>query len=421
MVKRFLFACFCLIFFGTYAQNGTVSPYSFFGVGDFRSNGTVDNQMMGGVSMYGDSIHINLQNPAAYSELGLTAYSAAISHRELRLEDSAERQNSSITNLDYLAIGLPVGKKVGVGFGLMPYSSVGYRLSEQRLNAEQDTINNVFTGEGGINRVYLSVGFQPIKNVSLGATVNYNFGNLENRRLQTVQNVQFGTIDNRASKITGFDFNYTATYTPTIKEKYTLYTFLGFDTQVNLTAENTQRIGSFSTTNGQDIEVVDVDLEAQNLRNTDLRIPTTFKGGLGFGENKKWFVGGEYSFQKMSEFQNPFLGVENATYQDASSYALGAYFVPKYNSITGYLNRVTYRAGLRYDVTGLVVNEQAIDDFGITFGVGLPLGATFSNVNLGFELGRRGTTKANLVRESYLKVNVGLSLNDKWFIKRKIN
>jgi len=164
-----------------------------------------------------------------------------------------------------------------------------------------------------------------------------------------------------------------------------------------------------------------VDLEAQNLRNTDLRIPTTFKGGLGFGENKKWFVGGEYSFQKMSEFQNPFLGVENATYQDASSYALGAYFVPKYNSITGYLNRVTYRAGLRYDVTGLVVNEQAIDDFGITFGVGLPLGATFSNVNLGFELGRRGTTKANLVRESYLKVNVGFSLNDKWFIKRKIN
>ncbi|RNC92634.1 MAG: hypothetical protein ED555_06040 [Allomuricauda sp.] len=421
MVKRYLFTLFCFVFFISYSQNGTVSPYSFFGIGDLRNSGTVDNQMMGGISMYGDSIHINLQNPAAYSKLALTAYTAAISHTEVRLEDFNELQNSSVTNLDYLAIGFPLGKKVGMGFGLMPYTSLGYQLVDERTNAAQDTITNVFSGEGGINRAYLSIGFEPIKNVSLGATINYNFGNLDNQRLQTVQDVQLGTIDRRLSKINGFDFNYAVTYTPTIKEKYTLYTFAGFDTQVNLTSENSQRIGSFSTTTGQDIEVIDVDLDAQNLRRTELKIPTTFKGGLGFGENKKWFVGGEYSFQKMSEFENTFLGIANASYQDASSYAFGAYYIPNYNSITNYLSRITYRAGVRYDVTGLVVNEQAIDNFGITFGLGLPLGNAFSNLNLGFELGRRGTTVANLVRESYLKINVGLSLNDKWFLKRKIN
>ncbi len=421
MVKRFLFAFFCLIFFESYTQNGTVSPYSFFGIGDLRDKGTVENQMMGGISMYGDSIHVNLRNPAAFSKLRLTAYTASISHTEFRLEDFTELQNSSVTNLDYLAIGFPVAKKVGMGFGIMPYSSIGYQLVDERTNSAQDTVINVFTGEGGINRAFLSIGFEPIKNLSLGATINYNFGTLENQRLQSVEDVQFGTIDSRDSKINGFDFNYTATYTPTIKNKYTLYTFLGFDTQVNLLSENSQRIGSFSTTSGQEIEVIDVDLDAQNLRRTELKIPTTFTGGLGFGENKKWFVGAEYSFQKMSEFENAFLGVENATYQDASSYAFGGYYIPNHTSITSYLNRVTYRAGLRYDVSGLVVNDQAIDNFGITFGLGLPLGNAFSNVNLGFELGRRGTTVANLVRESYLKINVGLSLNDQWFLKRKIN
>lgn len=381
--------------------------------------------MMGGISMYGDSIHINLRNPAAYSKLGLTAYTASISHTEFRLEDFTEQQNTSVTNLDYLAIGFPLAKKVGLGFGLMPYSSIGYQLVDERPNSAQDTVTNVFSGAGGINRAFISIGFEPIKNISLGATVNYNFGNLENQRLQTVQNVQFGTIDNRDSKITGFDFNYTATYTPKIKDKYTLYVFAGFNTQVNLLSENSQRIGSFSTSTGQEIEVVDVNLDAQNLRRTELKIPTIFTGGLGFGENKKWFLGAEYSFQKMSEFENAFLGTENTTYQDASSIAFGGYYVPDHTSINSYFNRITYRAGLRYDVTGLVVNQQAIDNFGITFGLGLPLANSFtnpfSNLNLGFELGRRGTTVADLVRESYLKVNIGLSLNDRWFLKRKIN
>ncbi len=425
MVKRFLIAFFCLTFFGINAQNGTISPYSFFGIGDLRDNGTVDNQMMGGISMYADSIHVNLRNPAAFSKLKLTAYTVGLSHQEFRLKDFTEQQNISVTNLDYLVIGLPIANGVGVGFGLMPYTSVGYELTDQRTNAAQDTITNVFTGEGGINRAFFSLGFEPIKNLSLGATVNFNFGTLENRRLETIDGVQFGTIDNRESRINGFDFNYTATYTPTIKDKYTLYSYLGFDTQVNLLSENTRSVGSFSTTNGQEIEVIDVDLDAQNLRRTELKIPTTTTIGLGFGENKKWFMGGEYSFQKMSEFENSFLGAENASYEDASTYAFGGYFIPNYNSLTNYFNRITYRAGLRYDKTGLIVNDKAIENFGITFGIGLPLGGTttdrFSNLNIGFELGRRGTTDANLIEESYLKINVGLSLNSLWFQKRKIN
>jgi hypothetical protein len=69
----------------------------------------------------------------------------------------------------------------------------------------------------------------------------------------------------------------------------------------------------------------------------------------------------------------------------------------------------------------MVVNDVDINNFGITFGVGLPLGRSLSNLNLGFELGKRGTTRADLVEENYLKINIGISLNDRWFRKRKIN
>lgn len=72
----------------------------------------------------------------------------------------------------------------------------------------------------------------------------------------------------------------------------------------------------------------------------------------------------------------------------------------------------------------MVVNNEDITDFGITFGVGLPLDATndpFSNINIGFEIGKRGTTSADLIQENYFKINLGISLNAKWFNKRTIN
>ena len=56
-----------------------------------------------------------------------------------------------------------------------------------------------------------------------------------------------------------------------------------------------------------------------------------------------------------------------------------------------------------------------------TLGVGLPLGGTFSNVNIGFELGKRGTTNAGLIQENYANFTLALSLNDRWFVKRKFD
>ena len=425
MVKNFVIALMCLIVYGSYAQNGTISPYSIFGVGDARNLGTIENRSMGGLQMYADSIHLNLRNPAAFSKLRLTAYSGAISHREFRLKDNVEEQNVSVTNLEYLAIGFPLAPNVGIGFGLQPYTSVGYDLVGESLNAVGDTITNVFSGEGGLNRVFVSLGFQPIKNVSLGASANFSFGTLEYQRIQSVQNVQFGTLDLRRSRINGFDMAFSGNYTPSVWYKYNLFLYAGVDTQVNLVSENTERIGSFSTQTGQEIEVINVDLEAQNLRNTELKIPTRTTLGLGFGEDKKWFIGGEYAFQQLSTFENAFLGQDNVSYNDASTIALGGYFVPNYAAISGIFNRITYRAGLRYDQTGLVVSDKEINNFGITFGFGIPITGTgsdrFSNLNVGFELGRRGTRAAGLVEESYLNINIGLSLNDRWFLKRRIN
>ena len=423
MVKKIVLLILCLTAIASYSQsgNGTVSPYSFGGIGDFRPQTTIENQAMGGLSMYTDSIHVNLNNPAAYGKIKLVTFSAAGGHKEVKLKDFTDEQSSSVTSLEYIALAFPITPKFGVGIGILPYTAVGYNVFSETTNATQDTVINQFSGDGGLNKAFLSAGYEITKNLHVGATVNFSFGNLQYQSLQSIEGVQYGTIDIRESEISGYDFNYGATYTPSIKNKYTLFSSVTVNTQANLVSSNTERLGSFSLSTGEEIEVRDVNLEPDNLRNTELKIPTITTFGLGFGRDKKWFLGAEYSFQAASSFRNDFIDPENVAYEDANTFRVGGYFIPDYASFTSYLKRITYRAGARTSKTGLLVNDTSIHDFGITFGLGLPVGGGFSNMNVGFEYGKRGTTVASLIEESYFKVSVGLSFNDKWFQKRKIN
>lgn len=428
MIKKLGFVIACLAVTGMYAQDGSISPYSYFGLGDIREAGTVENQMMGDIGVYADSIHVNLKNPAAFSKLGIrgrddfgiTTYTAGISHKQLRFKSFAEEQSSAVTNLDYLALALSLKKGLGLGFGLRPYSSVGYNF-EELLGVEGSMVLNQYSGEGGINKVFVSLGYELIKDLSVGVTVNYNFGSIESLRVQSTENVLFGAKDKRTSRIGGFDLNYALNYTPAMGDKHTLFTSVRVNTQANLSARNTKQIGSFSLSTNQDIELIDVNLEAQGLQDTGVKIPTTTTLGLGYGENMKWFLGAEYSYQQLGDFKNEFLEIDNLVYENASTFAFGGFYIPNRSSFVSYFSRITYRAGFRYAKTGMVINDKDVNNLGITFGLGLPLGNNLSNLNLGFELGRRGTSAADLIEESYIKVNVGLSLNDQWFRKRKIN
>ena len=434
MIKKIGFAIVCFAFFGAYAQNGTVSPYSSLGIGEIRSGTTIENQMMGGIGMFADSIHINLQNPAAYADLGvefgetfgITAYTAGISYNQVTLDNGIVEESTSITNLEYLALGFTLRRNLGFGFGITPRSSVGYNLeSEINQDTDEPNIVNSYSGAGGLNRAYASIGWGITDNLKIGVTANVNFGTIESSRIQLVENVQLATFDEKESRITGVDFNYAVNYTPRFKDKYRLHTSIRVNTQANLTSSNIQRIGSVvsdeqSPSFGAELEFEEVDLGAIGLKETEVKIPTIATFGLGFGQDAKWFLGGELSFQDWGEYVNPFLQADNVAYKTANTFALGGFWVPNHTSFK-FLQRITYRAGLRMEKTGMVVGGNEVDNFGITFGVGLPLSRSFSNVNIGFDLGKQGTTEGNLIEEGYFKINVGLSLNDQWFRKSKIN
>ncbi len=410
MIKKILVLMIVLVTAITSAQQATSSPYSFFGIGSLNFKGTVENRMMGGISMFSDSIHTNLQNPSGLSYLKLVNFTVGGNHNRTTQKNAFESAESTSTSINYLSLAVPVGEKMGLAFGLLPLTSVGYKLESQ---SGEQLFNN--RGSGGLNKVFLSGGYQVTPNFSLGVDVSYNFGNIENTTILSQEDVEFGTRETNRSDLSGLNFNFGATYRRMVSETLELVSGVTYAPETDLNSENFRQFATVFILNESinvDVEVLDVDIE-----DTKLTFPSELTIGLGIGKPRQWFAGVEYTSQKTSNFTNRSFTLENVEFKDASRFKLGGFFVPNYNATSSYWNRVTYRAGGRYEETGLVINGQAINEFGISFGVGLPVGRLFSNVNIGFEVGQRGTTNSGLVKENFFNTFISLSLNDRWFIK----
>ena len=412
MIKNILISSLLLLTIAGFAQQGTSSPYSYYGIGDLKFNGTVDTRAMGGLGIMTDSIHLNLQNPAALPSLKLTNYLLGGTYNATTIKNSSASEKARTASLDYMALAFPIGK-FGFSFGLMPYSSVGYKIRKT-----EPTRNSNYTGSGNLNKAFLATGYQITPKWSVGAEFGYQFGLTETNASVFLTNpaAQFGSRELNTSELSGVRFN-TGTIYKTKFKKFDIISSITYTPGSTLKSNNTRNIAKIITNFGGN-EVV-VDSRNVNINDADLKMPSKFAFGSGIGLIKKWFVGFESSFQQSRDFPVQISPTAVASYQEATKFVVGGYYIPNYNSFTNYFNKVTYRAGLRFENTGLVINGQAINDSALTFGCGLPLGGSFSNINVGVELGKKGTTQSNLIQENYVNMSIGFSFNDKWFVKRK--
>jgi len=413
MLKQIIFAVMLLITGVSIAQNGTTSPYSFFGIGEQKFKGTAENRAMGGLSVYSDSIHLNIQNPASVAKLQLVNYAISGSYKYVTQKTETETQDATSTTLDYLAIGIPMGK-FGVSFGILPFSTVGYKLE-----TITDSVISQYSGTGGLNKVFMAVAYQFTPKFAFGIDANYNFGNIEKKVLIDEFDNQFGTREVLRSDLMGFSFNFGAEYKTKVNEYLELTTMATYSPATNFTVKGNRTLSTVLLSD--DGSVAPVDFRITNLDDVTIKFPSQITLGAGIGESKDWFIGAQYSNVKISNFNDPILNVGTVEFIDANRYRIGGFFIPNYNSLSSYWHRVVYRAGARYEENGINVAGEDINEFGISFGVGLPVGRFYSNFNIGFELGSRGTTNSGLLKENFFNTFISISLNDKWFEKRYID
>lgn len=405
--KQTLVVLIFLVSLGTQAQEITSSPYSFFGVGLQKFKGTAENRAMGGIGILADSVHLNLQNPASLGNLELTTYTLGASHTSTDVKKNNVSDATSSTNIDYLGLGVPAGD-FGFSFGLIPYTGVGYRLRKVT-----DASTTEYKGKGGLNRLYLSVGYEITENLRVGVEGNYNFGNIQNRSLFFKQDIQYGTLEENRADLSGFAANFGVQYEKKIGKDLKLKTSASYSPSSDLTSENERTI---SLVNRAEQSLSSRDI---NPDDTDFELPEEYRIGVGIGEPQKWFAGVEYQKIGSGNYNNRSFEVTDLEFKDANAYRIGGFYIPNYGDITNYFNRMTFRLGARYQENGMSIKTEDIDEFGISFGLGLPAGPYLSNINLGVEYGQRGTTSSGLVQEDFWSFFISVSFNDVWFRERK--
>ena len=82
-----------------------------------------------------------------------------------------------------------------MSFGIQPISSVGYSLVNETLDGTCGGLieRSIFSGEGGVSRIYTSLGIKIFKKLSIGFEAEYSFGNIENSITNQIAGISLST------------------------------------------------------------------------------------------------------------------------------------------------------------------------------------------------------------------------------------
>tara|TARA_A100001011_G_scaffold52474_1_gene50679 strand:+ start:2848 stop:4122 length:1275 start_codon:yes stop_codon:yes gene_type:complete len=412
-----------IIFFNCYAfSQNTGSPYSLNELGEINFLGNVSNISMGGVNSLIDSIEFNINNPSSLAKLQLTNYQVGTFYKSSSISNNLNTDKFNSANINYIAIGIPT-KKFGFGFGVLPYSSVGFNLQTSNdYNSINSLSSRLFAAEGNLNRVFFSLGIPLFKFFSVGGSLNYNFGKFSYEKYNQYDNINYGTYSYSSSEITGFNYIVSSSLTIPLKNDLKASFIFNYNPSTKLNSYNVESLytsTSFAINTETLGDFIDVDLSLSGLENTDLIISDKSIYSFGLEKKNKWFLGVQYENKLSSSFDNKFLSLSNISYRDSKVFSIGAYYIPDSSSLTSYWKRVKYRFGVRNEVKSILLNNLPVNQFSLNLGLGLPFSG-FSKVNFGLEVGTIEDDNQSL-KENYFSLRLGLSLNDIWFIKRKFN
>lgn len=403
-----------------FGQGRISSPYSRFGIGDIMSTAGVNQRAMGGIG-YGISspFFINAMNPASYVSIDTLSFifdiGADARQTNLRTLDFSE--TATAASLSYLKFGFPVTRWWRGAFGLLPYSSTSYHMQDRSVEEGIGSIKRIYKGDGGINRVFVGSSFKLHSTLSVGFNFGYLFGTINQSSANTFPDSAYRMNYKIVSstKVNDLYMDYGIYYRKTLKNKMQLSAGLALSNnhQVNATIE---QLGYryFISSTGLD-NVVDTIVNVKAKKGS-ITLPTNLGFGVALSKTDNWLIGADVQYQLWEDYK--YFGRSDSL-QNTLRLSLGGEYTPSISTVSNYFQRLTYRGGLTYQNSFLELRGQRINEFGISFGLALPLPRTRSTLNIAAELGTRGTTAQNLIKENYVRFTLGLSIFERWFIIRK--
>jgi hypothetical protein len=454
----------------------TSSPYSRYGLGELNLQTFAAPAAMGGsfIAYHQDTIapfFINSANPAGLSGIRLSTFELGGQAQFTKIISNSESQNKKNINFSYGSVGFPLKRFGGAAFGIMPYSTVGYKITSIEDNSNIGTMKYVFQGEGGINKVFIGCGVKPFKSqlynfyksqkadtlikynytakfkrkkifneliseLSVGATANYLFGTIN----QVTDVIYPGTATyfnskrQRSLQVSDFVFNggiqthfkidsiKTHGQRRILKQKIIIGIGAFVNTPSSINAKQNNIIYNYALDGFGTERPKDTVLNSQDVKGS-VKLPLEFGVGLSIKKAEKLTILLDAATTKWNNFS--YLNAPTVEFKNTYRFSTGLNFIP--NKIAfgsgNYFQRVQYRLGASYSDGYLDLKNTAITNYFVSAGLGLPVGIgrfdDIAVVNISAQFGKMGSLNNSLLLENYTRIVLGFTFNKRWFIKYK--
>jgi hypothetical protein len=315
---------------------------------------------------------------------------------------------------------------VGVSFGVVPFSNVGYSYSNSKEvgDVNSTTYVNTYSGKGGLHQVYLGVGWEPFKGFSLGVNGSYLWGEYERSVVNSYSDPYVNTLSKYYSvDVANYKLDAGVQFSLKLSKKARLnigatYGYghkIDADPMYEIVSRNAQTSVSDTTS----FVVKD-----------GLELPTTFGVGVLYDYEKRIRFGADFSLQKWGDTSFPVdMDINNVpSYQlkkgyfnDIKKVTVGGEYCRNPQS-RRFFSSMRFKVGANYTTPYLIINgKDGPKELGLSAGVSFPIVNQWNNrsvLNLSGQWVH--SSGKDMLTENTFRINIGLTFNERWFMKWKV-
>ena len=407
-----------------FAQSTTNSPYSQFGLGDLTDQSVSFNKGMNGVGL---GMHrgneVNPMNPASYSSVdSLTfLFDAGMSGQITNYSENGKKFSAKSGGFDYVSALFRAFKNVGVSFGVLPYSNIGYDYLQTGILDDRDEteVASQYSGEGGLHQMYIGAGIRPIKPLSVGFNLSYLWGDYS-RSMATVESSNLSVLAKEyRADISSYKLDFGVQFDLPLNKKDYLTLAAVWSPGHSLKSDPECLIANVKTS----ISKADT---TTYVISDGLKIPTTFGFGVAYHHAQNLRVGADLHIQKWGSVDFPsytagVYALKSGLLKDSYRLNLGGEWTPN-PMARSVFKRIQYRAGVGMVTPYYYINgKEGPKEFSASLGFGIPIANGYNNrsvLHISGQFVRRSAD--NLIKENMFRLNIGFTFNEKWFAKWKV-
>lgn len=419
-----ILACFVMASLASsaFAQSNTISPYSQHGLGDLTDQSVSFNKGMNGVGLaMRRGNEVNPMNPASYSSVdSLTMlFDAGLSGQITNFKENGSKQNGKSGGFDYVVGQFRAFKNVGIAFGVLPYSNIGYSYYSSKTLDDKETVEATnYKGDGGMHQLFIGAGVRPIKNLSLGFNLSYLWGDY-NRSIESVSSGLSSLSKVYLADVSNYKLDFGAQFELPLNKLDNLTLGVTWTPGHSLKADAECLIINTNST------ISKADTTKFTIPN-GLSIPTAYGIGLAYNHAQNLRVGADLQIQKWGsvdfpEYANGTYALKSGLLKDSYRFNLGGEWTPRPMGRHFY-QRVRYRMGVGMATPYYYINgKEGPKELSASLGFGIPIMNGYNNrsvLNISGQFVHRSAD--NMIKENTFRLNIGFTFNERWFAKWKV-